>query len=128
MRYFFFVLCTILLGACSSEKTPEALAMETAQLSYEALSQGNYEQFLAARIDGDSIPDDYRAQLLTGYKQFVSQQTNAHGGIALVEALRAQADSTLHVMQVFLALHYADSTHEEIVVPMVEFNGQWKLK
>lgn len=102
--------------------------METAQLSYEALSQGNYEQFLAARIDGDSIPDDYRAQLLTGYKQFVSQQTNAHGGIALVEALRAQADSTLHVMQVFLALHYADSTHEEIVVPMVEFNGQWKLK
>jgi len=31
-------------------------------------------------------------------------------------------------MQVFLMLNYADSLHEEIVVPMVMRNGEWKMK
>lgn len=128
-RIALFLLSVVLLVSCSSgEPTPEARAMEAAQQSYTALSQGNYEQFLAARADVENMPSGYREELLTAYRQFASQQTNAHGGIALVEALRAEADSTLRVMQVFLTLHYGDSTHEEIVVPMVELNGQWKLK
>lgn len=102
--------------------------MEAARQSYAALAQGDYEQFLAMRADVENMPSGYREELLTAYRQFVSQQAHAHGGIALVEALRAEADSTLRVMQVFLTLHYGDSTHEEIVVPMVELNGQWKLK
>ena len=45
-----------------------------------------------------------------------------------VSAPRAQMDSTLQQMQVFLILQYADSTQEEIVVPMVEHNGRWQMK
>lgn len=123
------LILAVLLASCSSpDKTPEACAMEMAQQSYTALAQGDYAQFLSARAGMDSIPDSYREQLLTSYKQFVRQQQHAHGGIASVEALRAQADSTLHIMQVYLSLHFADSTREEIVVPMVEYNGMWKMK
>jgi len=116
------------LLSCSNAKTPEALAMKTAQQSYAALAKGEYEEFLSARMGMDSIPDSYREQLIVGYKQFLNQQESNHGGIVEVEAMRAEADLQLQVMQVFLCLHFRDSTNEEIVVPMVEHNGQWKMK
>jgi len=31
-------------------------------------------------------------------------------------------------MQVYLILHYRDSVTEEIVVPMVDDDGEWKMK
>jgi hypothetical protein len=58
----------------------------------------------------------------------MAQQQAAHGGISSVMATNVQMDSTQNVMQVFLMLNYADSLHEEIVVPMVMRNGEWKMK
>ena len=119
-----------LIGLMSSCKQvpPEQQAMEAAQSFYEQLLDGNYEKFLAGRAHMDSIPDSYREQLLVAYKQFVIMQKEAHQGIMGIEASRAQMDSTLHLMQVFMIVNYADSTQEEIVVPMVEQNGEWKIK
>jgi hypothetical protein len=37
-------------------------------------------------------------------------------------------DSTLNIMQAFLTLYFADSTNEEIVVPMVLQGDTWMLK
>jgi hypothetical protein len=56
------------------------------------------------------------------------QQQADHGGIVAAEYSRAAIDSTLGVVQVFLLLNYADSTREEIVVPMVEQESVWKMK
>ena len=127
-RFLLPFLIIALLAACSSDKSPEALAMKAAQQSYSALVKGDYEKFLEARVGMESIPDSYREELLTSYKQFMSQQNHEHGGIDEVLALRAHPDSVLHIMQVYLSLHFNDSTIEEIVVPMVEHNGQWKMK
>ena len=107
---------------------PEQQAMEAAQSFYEQLLDGEYEKFLAGHAHMDSIPDSYREQLVTAYKQFVYMQKEAHQGIMNIEASRAQMDSTLHLMQVFMIVNYADSTQEEIVVPMVEQNDEWIIK
>ena len=45
-----------------------------------------------------------------------------------IEVSHAVKDSTLQVMQVFLILNYNDSVREQIVVPMVESDGEWKMK
>jgi len=74
------------------------------------------------------LPDDYREQLLTGYKQFMAQQQKTHQSIRSVQTTNARMDSTLQLMQVFLLLEYGDSTQEEIVVPMVEHDGRWRMK
>ena len=111
-----------------SEKSREQQAMEAAQGYYEALLQGNYEAFLEGRIHTDSIPDSFREQLLTGYKQFVRQQQEAHQGIESFQSTRVVEDSLLQVMQVFMIVSYSDSTNEEIVVPMVEHDGKWLMK
>lgn len=120
-------IATASLIACTSA-TPEEQAMLTAQEGYEHLVAGDYEAFLEARAGMDSIPPSYREQLLTSYKQFMFQQRIAHQDIVGVQATRVQMDSVQHQMQVFLLINYADSTQEEIVVPMVEQDDCWKLK
>ena len=49
-------------------------------------------------------------------------ESKEHGGLTEVEALRAKGDTA------YLSLHYADSTREEIVVPMMERNNTWYMR
>lgn len=113
---------------CSKARTPEEQASEAALANYEQLLAGHYEQFLDGRAGTDCLPDSYREQLLTAYKQFMAGQRQEHGGLKGISVRNAEMDSTLNVMQVFLILSYADSLQEEIVVPMVTENGEWKMK
>ena len=116
------------LVACGGAESPEEAAMKAAEEYYNGLKDGDYEAFLAGRADMEGMPASFNEQLLVAYKQFVRQQEEAHVGIASFTASRAQMDSALQMMQVFLMVNYADSTQEEIVVPMVERQGEWKMK
>jgi len=111
--------------------SPEESASLAAKAYYDELLAGHYDEFLDARVGIKDIPASYREQLLASLKQFVAQQQEAHGDFVSAE-LSSQTptrmDSTLHVMQVFLVLGFADSTREEIVVPMVEHDGKWRMR
>ncbi len=126
------LLSLLLLSACGKKPSPEeqalAEAKASAQTLYDHLLAGRYDQFLSGRDGMDSIPESYREQLLTSYKQFMAQQRQAHGGINYVSVSNARIDSTEHAVLTFLILHYQDNTQEEIVVPMVERNQQWKIR
>ena len=124
------LVLAVVLGLCGcTEKTPEQQAIDTVLESFEGLVEGDYEAFLNGRSGMDGIPDSYREQLLVAYKQFIHQQRKAHGDISSIVALRTQTDPVARQMLVFLMVNYADSTNEEIVVPMVEdADGLWKMK
>ena len=92
------------------------------------LLAGEYDQFLEGRAGADSLPDSYREQLLTGYRQFMAQQQEKRDGITAVSVSNVRTDSLDHYTSVFLLLCYGDSTQEEIVVPMVVHNGSWRMK
>ena len=115
------------LVGCESPSR-EQLASLAAEGYYRHLTMGEYERFLEGKAGADSLPADYREQLLVGYKQFLEQQRTTHHGIRGVQTTNARMDSTLQLMQVFLLLEYGDSTQEEIVVPMVECNGRWRMR
>ena len=115
------------LTACSSP-TPEELAALAAEGYYRHLMAGEYEQFLEGRAGADSLPDDYREQLLAGYRQFMAQQQRDHQGIRDVRVTSATTDTVAGHTNVMLVLSFGDSIDEEIVVPMVERNGKWKMK
>lgn len=108
--------------------TPEELASLAAEGYYRHLTAGEYELFLQGKAGADSLPESYREQLLAGYKQFMAQQQTDHQGIRGLRTTNAVMDSALQLMQVFLLLEYGDSTQEEIVVPMVEHNGRWRMR
>ena len=115
------------LTACSSP-TPEELAALAAEGYYRHLMAGEYEQFLEGRAGADSLPDDYREQLLAGYRQFMDQQERAHGGIRDVRISSARHDTLADYTTVLLVLCFADSTDEEIVVPMSCHDGRWRMR
>lgn len=126
-RLFLPTVLTLLV-ACTS-KTPEEQAMDTALDCYKHLMAGDPETFLNGRAGMDNIPESYREQLLVSYKQFAHQQRQAHQGIVSIESTRTMTDSKSQMIQVFLLINYADSTIEEIVVPMVkDDDGRWLMK
>ena len=133
MRLFATCFMALLLFACGSKSDSETLtseqqAMEACRSYYEALYDGQYEIFLNGRVNADEMPESYRQAMLTNLKQHVRQVESCHHGVKDIEISHTQMDTTLHMMQVFLLVSYGDTTKEEIVVPMVEIDGEWKLK
>ena len=122
------VFFMILTGACSSP-TREELASLAAKGYYDHLIHGEYEQFLEGK-DLLETSDDagYRSQLLDNYRLFMEVQQSAHGGIRDVRIVRAKTDSLQTYTNVFLTLCFGDSTNEEIVVPMIEKEGRWRMR
>lgn len=119
----------VVLGCSQTGPTAEDLAGQAAKSYYDRLLAGDMEGFLSGRAETDSLPDDYRRQLLTAYEQYKQQLEKLHGGIASVTVSNVRCDSTLQLMQAFLLLNFNDSTKEEIIVPMVQqADGQWRMR
>ena len=126
MRKLICLVVLAIVAACSNP-TKEELASLAAKGYYQHLIDGDYDHFLEGREFADSLPADYRSQLIDGYSQFMAQQ-QARGGIREVRISRAFTDSTQQYTSVLLMLCYGDSTTEEVVVPMVERDGRWMMK
>lgn len=130
-------LCHILMAtamllqlfACGKkEVSPEEMASQTAKLYYEQLIAGDVASFVAGMEGEDSIVASYRAQLETNMRMFLAQQKKERNGIVRVENATATSDSLSHTVNVLLQICFGDSTREQVVVPMVECNGIWKMK
>ena len=128
MRKLAYLILIVIVVACSTGVSREEQAALAAKGYYTHLVQGEYEQFVEGRFMADSLPADYRSQLIEGYKQFVAQQLEARKGIQEVSVSRAYTDSLAGYTNVLLMLCYGDSTTEEVVVPMVERDGRWMMK
>jgi len=123
------LLFAVLAWACEEKIAPEDMAAMSAKGYYGHLIAGEYDAYLAGINGVDSLPAGYREQLITNARQFMARQKEEHGGIAGVEVIRAKADSTSGYVNVFLLLTFADSLHEEIVVPMLETSlAEWRMK
>ena len=130
MRKLVYLVLLVFLAqwASCSSPTREELASLAAKGYYQHLIEGDFDHFLEGRVMADSLPDDYRSQLIDGYSQFLAQQVKARGGINEVRISRAYTDSTQQYTSVLLMLCYGDLTTEEVVVPMVEHDGRWMMK
>ena len=118
----------VVLGACGSA-TKEELASLAAKGYYEHLIHGEYEQFYEGMDQREFTSEaDYRSQMLDNLRQFMARQEKEHHGILEVRVSNAATDTVQQFTNVFLVLCFGDSTNEEIVVPMVERNGSWRMK
>lgn len=127
---FFLVLLMVLgfLGCKSEAPTATQLAAAAAKEYYGMLLAGKYREFAAGYNQPNRLPDGYHDQLVMNAQMFVEQQQDEHKGIAKVNILNAKADTAHHVVDVFLQMVYGDSTREQVVVPMVEVEGEWKMR
>ncbi len=125
----FCVMAFMLLVSCGDNGVKrEEIALQTAKVYYDRLLQGDYDAYVDGTLHGDSVPPAYRQQLVLNMQMFMERQEREHGGISTVTPLRAVVDSSTNSVNAFLAIIYADSVQEEIVVPMMERDGVWYLK
>ena len=134
MRKLAVIVLLMVLAACGSA-TKEELAGLAAKGYYDHLIRGEYEQFyegMAERTqpDGKALSDEdaYRRQMLDNLRQFMARQEKEHRGVLEVRVSNATTDTVQQFTNVFLVLCFGDSTNEEIVVPMVERHGAWRMK
>ena len=112
----------------SESPNPDEVAANSAKVYYDYLLRGDYAAYVDGFYRPDSIPASYREQLIVSAKQYVGQMKADHKGLATVAVAGAKADTAKHVAQAFLVFGFADSTKEEIVVPLVLHKGNWMLR
>ncbi len=130
-RWFVIGLMGLIgLMGCSEELTPEQQAAEAAQSYYQRLLDGYSDGFLVGKANYDQYPSDYRQQLVKANELFMEDMKQKHNGLRAVAVSPnvGRVDTTLHVVYTFLLLSYGDSTQEEVTVPMVQVDGEWKMK
>lgn len=120
-------LSALFLVACGGETTVDKAA-EAAKGYYSSLVEGRYTDYVNGFSNAEGLPPSYVEQLVVNAKQFMAQQKEEHGGIKEVRTVSSRVDSLQGKTDVFLLFCYADSTQEEVVVPMVERNGVWMMK
>ncbi|MBP5387115.1 MAG: hypothetical protein J6Y97_06990, partial [Prevotella sp.] len=76
----------------------------------------------------DSLPGSYKEQLRDNIKMFMARQRQLHKGISTFNIVNAEIDADSHTANAFLVVNYADSTSEQIVVPLVERGGVWRMR
>ncbi len=112
------------------EVSLEQQAAEAAQSYYQRLLDGYPDGFLAGKAAYDEMPANYRDQLVKANEQYMKDVEQKHNGLrsVVVSPNVGRIDSTLHVVYAFLLLSYGDSTKEEVTVPMVQVDGDWKMR
>ena len=128
MRKLAVIVLLAMMAACGSA-TKEELASLAAKGYYDHLIHGEYEQFYEG-MDQRALSDEpaYRSQMLDNLRQFMARQEREHRGVLEVRVSNATTDTVQQFTNVFLVLCFGDSTNEEVVVPMVERNGAWRMK
>ena len=123
-------LFLVLLAIGCTELTPEEKAAQAALSYYNRLLEGYPDGLLAAKANVDELPSDYRTELVKVYRQYAEDMRTKHQGLHHVSLSEnaPRRDTVQHLTYVFLLLSYNDSMREEIIVPMVELNGEWLLK
>ena len=114
----YLVSLVFLVAACGGPSREE-LASLAAKGYYEHLIHGEYE------LSGE---ESYRSQMLDNLRQFMARQEQEHRGVLEVRVSNATTDTVQQLTNVFLVLCFGDSTNEEVVVPMVERHGAWRMK
>ena len=124
------ILAAMLVIACGGKggDNPSEMAGRTAKLYYENLLHGRYDVFVDGFYRPDSIPSSYRSQLIDNARMYVAQMNDDHHGLARIDLIRATADTARNEGRTFLLLCFADSTREEVVVPMVRIENLWMMR
>lgn len=128
LLYIALALAFFALASCKKTDDKSLQAAASAKEAYQHLIAGEYDMFVHSMAGYDSLPAAYHEQVLTNMKQYAAALKSAHGGMSAIDIINTSAIDSLHTAQVFLLLHFCDSTTEQVSVQMVERNGKWLLK
>ena len=118
-------LLLLLFAACTKSLYMHEAAREAAEGYYSMLIKGDYKGFVNGYASSESLPEDFRSQLVDATAQFMAKDDMR--SLMEVKAIGDSLgeDSTAYVM---LQLHFSDSTLEQIELPLILQEDGWKMK
>lgn len=120
----FAIVLTAMIVACSGDDHKRV--RRAAEQCYEYLQNGQYEEFVGQIAYADSMSDDYRAQMVDLVKEFAAAEQQRHGKL---QTVCITGDTIIgEQAHVYLQVTYADSTSEEVGLPMVKVGKKWLMQ
>ena len=124
MTLILFFSCTEdrnMLADFSSQGSREA-----AEHFYGLLANGQAQSYVDNMQETASMDSSKYCQFVDLMKQFLHEDKELRGGIIGAKAERDTMVDTISM--VYLNVHFGDSTHEEIVLPIVYTRGRWWIR
>ena len=105
-----------------------ALPDDTIAVHYYLLpTQGRYEDYIQAMQSCDGTTSAYQEGVKKMLKHHQETVIKNKGGVAHVETVRTELSADKYWAQVFLKVTYADSSHEEILFPLLKEKERWRI-
>lgn len=101
-------------------------ARHAAELFYDILGRGQAAEYVENMHEAALMDSSKRAQFEDMMEQFLYEERQANGGILSARATRDTMADT--VAMVFMDVQFADSTREEIMLPLVYSRGRWWIR
>lgn len=121
----FLIICVVSMTmfGCHRDKSVSGAA----EKYYGYLMKGDVDRYVKGIAYYDSLPDDYRSQMHDLMAEHIERERQRYGGIVMARALH---DTLLDAnnARVFIEVTYADSTREQVMLPMVLTEKGWRLK
>jgi len=116
------------LSACHGDglSRDQRQARRAAERCYKYLRTGRYDRFVDEIAYADQMSPEYRRQMQDLVHESAHNYEAAHGKMLAAEAV---GDTLMgDLAHIYLQVTYADSTSEEIGLPMVCIDGDWKMQ
>lgn len=117
------LFCLLLIGCKHEPKNPS----EAAERYYGYLVEGDVDKYMQSVANFDSLPEDYRSQLRDMLLQHLYNEQRLRGGLVSAKAMRDTMLDANHAV-VFMEVAYADSTIEQIMVPVMHTEEGWRMQ
>ena len=131
LRFYFIeiILSFVVIAgvmSCSDLSREQRRVRKAAEKCYEYLKNEKYDKFVDEIAYADSMSEDYREQMVDLLRDYAASETQRHGKLSDV---KVTGDTIIgNQAHVYLQVVYADSTSEEIGLPMVKVGKKWKMQ
>ena len=122
------LLLITMFAACHNDglSREQRRARRAAERCYKLLRDNKYERFVDQIAYADQMSPEYRQQMQELIHESADKDQQAHGKLLSVKAI---GDTLMgDLAHIYLQLVYEDSTAEEIGLPMVCIEGDWKMQ
>ncbi len=127
--YIILLLLLAVVGCTKSVDLTDPSAMgarEAAEHFYDLLGRGKAREYVDNMQASSAMDRSKHAQYVDMMEQFLHEERQSSGGILLAKATRdTMVDS---VAMVFLDVQFADSTSEEVMLPLIYSAGRWWVR
>ncbi|MGM9689025.1 MAG: hypothetical protein ACI3YD_08230 [Alloprevotella sp.] len=134
MRQAFLLLLLCLpASSCHTDSRHEADTQDTppdtlAPYYYNLRAQGHFEAYVNAMHSCDSTTPAYKQQMIRLLRHHQLEVNQTKQGVNRVELLRTEMHNHNRLAHAFLKVTYNDSTHEEVMFPMVFDGEHWRIQ